>query len=72
MGLKSKTQCVTKLKNLKCEKTQNFKKLKNSNITELKKLNVTKLKKNQFVTDLITLNCEREKSHKLTIMRKIF
>ena len=45
MGLKSKTQCVTKLKKLKCEKTQNFTKLNNSNITKLKKIKCDKTKK---------------------------
>ena len=37
MGHKSKIQNVTKLKNLKCDKTQKFRKLNNSNITKQKK-----------------------------------
>ena len=53
MGQKSKTQNVTKLKNLKFDKTQKLKILQNSNITKLKKLNVTKLNRNKLVTNLI-------------------
>ena len=63
MGQQSKTQNVTKLKNL------NVTKLKNSNFynTEQLKYNKTEdffftnLKKNQFVTNLIRLNCKKKK-----------
>ena len=48
MGQKSKTQNMTKLENLKCDKTQNLKFLQNSTTqkrTKLKKIECDKTKK---------------------------
>ena len=72
MGQKSQTQNVTKLKNLNVTKLKNSKFYKTLQLKYNKtKKNVTKLRKNQFVTNLIRLNCEREKTHKPKIVRKI-
>ena len=59
MGQKSKTQNVTKLKNLKCDKTQKLK--KKLNVTKLKEINLW-----QTLLDWIV----REKTHKLKIVRE--
>ena len=61
---------MTKLKNSKCDITQKLKMCQNSknqNVTKLKTSNVAKLKKTQILTNLISLNYKKEKTHKLKL-----
>ena len=66
MWQKSKTQNVAKIKNWRFYKTQQLK----YNKTERRK-KCDKTKQNQFLTNLIRLHCERKKTHKVKIVRKI-